>query len=116
MRHYKKFRVWQLAHRLVLDTYALATELPPVEQHGLAAQMRRAAVSISSNIAEGAGRGSDADFRRFLLMANGSANELESQLLVVRDLRFEGVHPTEQLLGQVDQVRRHLIQLIRATS
>ena len=114
MRHYKKYRVWQLAHRVVLDTYAIADLLPASERYGLATQMRRASVSIASNIAEGSGRGSDADFRRFLLMATGSVNELENQLLIVRDLNLGKVDGIEPLLGKVNQVRQHLIRLVRA--
>ena len=114
MRHYKKYTVWQLSHQLILDTYALVERLPPSERYGLATQMRRAVVSISSNIAEGAGRGSDSDFRRFLLMATGSSNELEAQLLAVRDLGIADPVGTERLLEQVDHTRRKLLQLIRA--
>jgi four helix bundle protein len=116
MRHYKKYRVWQLAHELVLGTYAVAATLPPSEQFGLASQMKRAAVSVSSNIAEGSGRGSDADFCRFLRMASGSANELESQFLILRDLELGNDDQVRQLLGQLNTLRRGLIQLIKATS
>jgi four helix bundle protein len=115
MRHYKKYDVWRRAHRIVLATYELSSELPAAERYELAAQMKRAAVSISSNIAEGAGRGSDADFRRFLLMANGSANELESQVLAVHDLNLASPPNAQQLLGQINRVRRGLIRLIRST-
>jgi len=116
VRHYKKYTVWQISHQLVLDTYALVEELPRSERYGLATQMRRAVVSISSNIAEGAGRGSDTDFRRFLLMATGSSNELEAQLLAVRDLGIADLDRTERLLAQVDHARRKLLQLIRVIS
>ena len=116
MRHYQKYRVWQLAHELVLGTYAVARSLPPSEQYGPASQMKRAAVSVSSNIAEGSGRGSDTDFCRFLRMASGSANELENQLLILRDLEFATATRVEQLLAQTNTLRRGLIQLIKATS
>ncbi|MDH3605493.1 MAG: four helix bundle protein [Acidimicrobiia bacterium] len=116
MRHHKRYEVWRLAHQLVIDVYRLTDGLPAAERYGLATQMNRAAVSISSNVAEGPGRGSDADFCRFLLMANGSANELESQLLITRELRLADGEAAARLLGQVDQVRRHLIKLIKAAS
>jgi len=115
VRNYKRYRVWQLAHALVPVVYELTEGLPSSERFGLASQMRRAAVSISSNIAEGAGRGSDADFARFLSIASGSANELESQFLALRTLGLLSVDETEEALDRVDHIRRQLIKLIKAT-
>ncbi len=113
LRHYKNYVVWRLAHDLVLETYRVSKSLPHHELYGLTAQMRRAAVSIVSNIAEGAGRSSDAEFARFLLIANGSANELESQILLVRDLEYVPASATEAVLERVDGLRRRLIRLIQ---
>ncbi len=115
MRDYKKYRVWQLACGLVPDIYELTERLPGTERFGLASQMRRSVVSISSNIAEGAGRGTDTDFARFLAIANGSTNELESQLRVLQALGMVQARKTERVLDRIDHVRRQLIKLINAT-
>ncbi len=88
MKDYRKLVVWQKAHMLTLQTYELSPHLQKPEAWPLRDQLLRAAISIPSNIAEGAGRGTDPDFRRFLWHSLGSSNELEYDLLLARDLRF----------------------------
>lgn len=87
---HKKLDVWVLAMELGRKTYALTATFPTAERFGLVSQMRRAAVSIPSNIAEGAARDSDNEFRHFLSMARRSLSELDTQLGLSRDL---GLHP-----------------------
>lgn len=86
MQNYKNLRVWEDAHALVLEIYNATRSFPNDERYGLTSQIRRAAVSIPSNIAEGTGRGSDADFARFVQFAVGSISEVDYQLLLARDL------------------------------
>jgi four helix bundle protein len=76
MQDFRKLEVWQLAHKLTLAIYRLTKAFPSEERFGLTDQMRRAAVSIEANLAEGTGRGGDADFARFVQIAFGSACEL----------------------------------------
>ena len=117
MQDYRKFMVWQKAHRLVLDVYADSAahlRLPPA--WAVRDQMTRAAISIPSNIAEGAGRGSDPDFRRFLFHSLGSANELEYDLLLARDLAFISSSLHRQRTVQLEEVRRMLSGLIQSLS
>ena len=116
VRQYKKYEVWRRAHDIVLETYRVSGTFPRHEKYGLTSQMRRASVSIVSNIAEGAGRGSDADFSRVLLIASGSTNELESQVLIARDLAYVPPVASETLLSQLDALRRRLIRLIQSMS
>ncbi|WP_445427642.1 four helix bundle protein [Alishewanella sp. HL-SH05] len=85
--HYE-LKVWQLAMDLVVDVYAITRQFPDIEKYCLASQMQRAAVSVPSNIAEGAGRESNADFIRFLTIARGSLSELETQLLIAQRLGY----------------------------
>ena len=85
--HYD-LKVWQLAMDLVVDVYAITKQFPDTEKFALASQMQRAAVSVPSNIAEGAGRESSADFLRFLTIARGSLSELETQLLIAQRLGY----------------------------
>lgn len=80
--------VWQKALSLVKATYQLTSSFPKQEIFGLTSQIRRAAVSVPSNIAEGYGRRSDGDFARFILISRGSLLELETQLLIAKDLGF----------------------------
>lgn len=88
MRLYQKLEIWQLGVELVKHVYVITNSLPDEEKFGLTSQLRRSAVSIPSNIAEGYGRGSDKDFRRFLLIARGSLYELETQLIIASELNF----------------------------
>jgi len=89
MQDYRRLVVWQKAHKLALDVYAdSAKHLRHPEAWPIRDQIRRAAISIPSNIAEGAGRSTDADFRRFLFHSLGSTNELEYDFLLARDLGF----------------------------
>ena len=83
--HYK-LEVWKEAMALVRTVYAVTRGFPKEETYGLALQLRRAAVSIPSNVAEGAGRDGDKEFLRFLSIARGSLSELETQLLIAADL------------------------------
>lgn len=84
----RKLIVWQRAHELTLLTYKLTESFPKSEVFGLSSQMRRAAVSIGSNITEGKARGTKKEYKRFLFIAKGSNEELRYQLLVSKDLGY----------------------------
>lgn len=88
MNNYKDLILWQKAMQLVKLIYKLTANLPDSEKFGLQSQIKRCAVSIPSNIAEGAGRNSKKAFANFLSIANGSTSELETQLLLLIDLNF----------------------------
>ena len=94
MKAHHKLDVWQRAIDFVIKIYKVTDEFPKEEIYGLTSQMRRAAVSIPSNIAEGAARGSKAEFRKFLAIAQGSISELETQIIISSRLRFCGRGPS----------------------
>ena len=88
IKTYRDLLVWQKSTNLVLNIYALTENFPQTEVYGLTSQMRRAAISIPSNIAEGFRRGSKKDYRHFLITAFGSGAELETQIIIARQLPF----------------------------
>lgn len=111
VRRFQDLIAWQRAMTLVKETYSATGSLPDAERFGLTSQMRRCAVSIPSNIAEGFGRESTNDLLRFLRTARGSLFELQTQFLVAADLRYlrpEGI-PSE-LLEECDRVLQGLIR------
>lgn len=105
MHNFKELIVWQKARELTKELYVASESFPKSETFGLALQMRRAVVSIPSNIAEGAGRTTDADFCRFLDIANGSAFELESQMYLASDLGYVSNEVLNQLLAKIQNVQ-----------
>jgi four helix bundle protein len=111
MQDYRKLYVWQKAHQLALRTYAVPAYLVKPEAWPLRDQILRSVISIPSNIAEGAGRGSDPDFRRFLWHSMGSCNELESQLLLARDLTFIPGEVHTRLGNDLSEVRKDAREL-----
>ena len=108
MQDYRNLRVWKKAHQLTLRTYAFSATLTKPHEWPLRDQLIRAAISVPSNIAEGAGRGSDPDFCRFVEYSLGSLNELEYDLLLARDLRFLQADEHSRLGEQLVEVRRML--------
>ena len=88
MIDFRKYTVWQKSHQLTLDVYKLSAKYPREETFNLVSQIKRSSSSIPTNIAEGCGRKSDKDFSRFLYISFGSANELEYQMLLSKDLDF----------------------------
>ena len=114
MQDFRRLSVWQAARTLTKSVYEITARYPDAERYGLAAQMRRAAVSISSNIAEGCGRGSDLDFRRFLYAAMGSACELESETIVSLDLAFVRAPIHDKIVESISEVKRMLTGLIKS--
>lgn len=113
MQDFKKLKVWEKGHQLALAVYESTIPFPKQELYGLTSQMRRAASSIASNIAEGCGRSGRADFARFLQMSAGSASELEYQLILARDLRLLRSEDHEKLETKVLEVRRMLTSLMQ---
>ncbi|MDH3729922.1 MAG: four helix bundle protein [Acidimicrobiia bacterium] len=111
MQDFRNLRVWRDAHRLAVAIYSSTHAFPPSEQFGLTSQLRRSAASISANIAEGVNRGSDKDFARFVRMALSSTNELESHLLLARDVGFVTSEESRRLKADLERVRRQMIQL-----
>ncbi len=87
-KDFRNLKVWEKSHRLTLQMYKITRSFPKEELYGLTSQIRRASVSVPTNIAEGCGRGSDADFKRFLQIAFGSASEVEYLLLLSTDLQY----------------------------
>ena len=88
MQDFRNLKVWQKAQEVFVEIYKLTSRFPKDELYGLTSQARRAAVSIVANIAEGCGRGSDADLARFLQMAIGSSFELDALIVIAKDLKF----------------------------
>jgi len=90
IQNYKELDVWKRAVALITELYRITSRFPDSERFGLVAQIRRAATSIAANIAEGWGRGSTKEYIQFLTIARGSTTELETHLIVARNLNFMG--------------------------
>jgi four helix bundle protein len=114
MKDFKERKVWQKAHSLTVAIYSASRSLPREEIYGLTGQLRRAAVSVGANIAEGCGRRSDGELVRFLQIARGSAAEVEYHLLLARDLRFLSDPEHKELERKLIEVQRMLTSLVTA--
>jgi four helix bundle protein len=114
MRGYRDLKVWQLGIEIALEIYRATDQFPQRELYGLTSQLRRASVSISSNVAEGHTRGATRDLIRFLGIARGSVAELETQLLISRRLNFVTVEQFDKLVGMLDEDSRMLSGLRRS--
>lgn len=113
---YKDLIVWQKSMDLVKDIYQLTSELPQSEKIGLVSHLRRAAVSIPSNIAEGYGRNYAKERRQFLAQATGSAREIETQLLIVKSLGFSKAGILDKSQDLTEEVLRMLAGLSKSIS
>jgi four helix bundle protein len=114
VRDFRQLSVWEKSHRLALEIYAVTACFSRDELYGLTSQIRRAAVSIPSNIAEGCGRDGEAELARFLRIALGSASELEYQIILARDLSYLEALAYERLSAEVVEVKRMLGGLIKS--
>lgn len=114
MKDFKDLKVWQKAYELTTSIYSVSRAFPRDEIYGLTSQLRRAAVSIGANIAEGCGRRSDGEFVRFLQIARGSASEVEYHLLLSRDLKFMDDSGFQNLHRKLVEVQRMLTSLVSA--
>jgi four helix bundle protein len=112
MKDFKDLKVWQKAHAMALAVYSSSRGFPREEMYGLTSQLRRAAVSVGANIAEGCGRRSDGEFARFLQIARGSASEVEYHLLLARDLKFLPAADHTELEKKLTEVQRMLTALV----
>jgi four helix bundle protein len=100
MEDFKNLVVWAKAHQFTLAVYQHTRTFPKEEMYGLTSQLRRSSASIGANIAEGCGRRSDAEMKRFLQIARGSANEVEYHLLLARDLQYLAAEEFNDLEGR----------------
>jgi len=113
MRNFRKLKVWEKAHHLTVQIYRITKNLPSNERFGLTAQLRRAAASIPTNIAEGCGRDSERELARFMSIAAGSASEVEYQLLLACDLNYIQNETYGELNQEVNEVKKMLSSFIQ---
>jgi four helix bundle protein len=113
IRNFRELEVWKLGKKIVLDVYRVTHGFPKEEMYGLVAQMRRAAVSIPSNVAEGFNRKHNPEYRQLLYVALGSCAELETQIEVAHDLGFLSVGDRDKVLEQLDHESRMMRNLIK---
>ena len=113
MRDFKKYALWEWGHQLTLKMYAITEGFPKSEEFGLKSQIRRAAYSIPTNIAEGCGRDSDSEFKRFLIIASGSASELLYLLILSKDLKLIAEKDFIEFEQSLTILRKSIHQLIK---
>lgn len=111
-RNFREYKVWQDAVTFATLVYEVTSKLPWFEKKGLCDQLQRAVVSISSNVAEGAGRPTDADFTHFLDLSLGSANEVETQLLISKNLKYITEEQYILLMQNLTGIQKQLTGLI----
>jgi four helix bundle protein len=119
MQDFTQLKVWQKAHSFTVNLYKITSSFPSEEKFGLTNQIRRASVSIESNISEGCGRNGDREFSRFLDIAQGSACEVKCQILIARDLGYLDNNKSQLLTDKINEVSRMinaLNQKLRAKS
>ena len=114
VRSYQDLRVWKTAVELALEVYRITDSFPPSERFGLTSQLRRAAVSIASNIAEGHGRTSLGEYRHFLSIARGSAREIEVQLFLAEQIGYVKSPILVKARDSCDAISRMITNLKRA--
>ena len=114
LKNFKELKVWQKAYQLCLEIYSITKKFPDEEKYGLSSQMRRAAISVPANIAEGYGRKTIPDYVRCLYIAYGSICELETQLLLSGDLNYLSEETQNILIGRNNEVERMLMALIKS--
>ena len=110
MRDFHKLGIWQRSHQLTLDVYKVSKSFPKDELFGLTSQIRRAASSIPTNIAEGCGRASNKDYAHFLQIAIGSASEVEYELLLAHDLEYINEEAFNTLTSETIAIRKMIIK------
>jgi len=113
MKDFHNIKVWRRAHDLVLKVYKLTNSFPREEVYGLTSQIRRAAASVPTNIAEGCGRNTDAELARFMEIASGSASELDYLLLLARDLGLLAEGNYRESLTELIEIRKMLTTFIK---
>ena len=116
IKSFRDLDVWRLGKRITLAVYKVTASFPKTELYGLVAQMRRSAVSIPSNVAEGFNRFHNKEYRRFLYMALGSCGELETQVEVSCDLGYLDTTARHQILEEIDHESRMLRNLVKKLS
>jgi len=112
MRDFREIKVWAKAHLLTLEIYKVTTTFPREETSGLTSQLRRSAASVAANIAEGFGRGGNAELARFLQIAMGSACEVEYHILLAKDLNLLSKTIYDDLNSHIVEVKRMLASLL----
>jgi four helix bundle protein len=116
VKDFRQLKVCQRAHQLTLEIYRTTASFPRSEAYALTPQIRRAAVSIPSNLAERCGRNGDAELARFCNIASGSASELEYQILLARDLKLIKPEDYEKLAQQTTEIKRMLTVFVQRLS
>jgi four helix bundle protein len=114
LKNYKELKVWQKAYQLCLELYRITKSFPKEETYGITSQIRRAAVSVPSNIAEGYGRKTTGEYIQALYIAYGSNCELETQILLSGDLGYIGSGNLKKLQDEIQEVERMLKALIKS--
>ena len=113
MKDFRTLKVWEKAHALTLAVYKITEKFPKQELYALTNQIQRAAVSVPTNIAEGCGKDSDAELKRYFMIAMGSASELEYLLLLARDLTYLPEESHQILYSDLVEVRKMLNAFIQ---
>ncbi|SKB31268.1 four helix bundle protein [Daejeonella lutea] len=113
MPDFNSLAIWQLSHTLTLKIYSVSHDFPKQEIYGLTSQIRRSCSSIPTNIAEGCGRSSNVEMRRFLIISSGSASELHYQLILAKDLNYISEPLYKELCAQLLNIRRMISAFIK---
>jgi four helix bundle protein len=113
MKNFKELRIWEKGMNIVKEIYLLSESLPNHEKYGLKSQLTRAAVSVPSNIAEGSSRESDRDYKRFLEIALGSLFELETQLLIIREIYNLENNKSSEILEMISNEQKMINAFIK---
>ena len=113
MRNFQELTIWQRSHSLTLKVYSITNTFPKDELFGIISQMRRSSSSIPTNIAEGCGRNSNPEMKRFLIIATGSASELEYQLILSKDLKYLSENLYKELQNELIEIRKMIHSFIK---
>lgn len=106
MRNLNKLKIWEKGIDVCEEIYEMSKNFPDEEKYGLRSQIRRAAISIPSNIAEGAGRNSNKEFAQFLSISNGSCYEVQTQLILAKKFKYVNEMEAEKVLENLDEIQK----------
>ena len=113
MRNFLNLEIWKRSHQLTLKIYRITKYFPKEEIFGLTSQMRRSSSSIPTNIAEGCGRNSNPEMKRFLIIATGSSSELEYHLILSKDLQYLSETTCKKLQNELIEIRKMIYAFIK---